>query len=115
MLDDCLFCKIISKEIPANIIYEDDLILAFDDIHPKAPIHKLIIPKKHIETLNDLQPEDTPILGAMFQAAKKIAQELNIAEPGYRIVMNCNQDAGQIVFHIHMHLLGGKTLAWSPG
>lgn len=112
---DCIFCKIVNQEVPANIIYRDEHVIAFDDLHPRAPIHKLIIPRKHIATLNDIEPNDTEILGNLFQAAKHLAQELNIAEPGYRVVMNCNAGAGQQVFHIHLHLLGGRSLTWPPG
>ena len=112
---DCLFCKIATGEISAKIIYEDDQVVAFDDIHPQAPIHKLIIPKKHIATLNDLSIDDNLLLGQMIQTAKKIAQDLNISEPGYRLVFNCNRGAGQTVFHIHTHLLGGRPLLWPPG
>ncbi len=112
---DCLFCKIINKEIPSNIIYEDKQILAFDDIDPKAPIHKLIIPKKHITTTNDLQANDGSLIGAMLILATDLAKKLDIAEPGYRMVMNCNADGGQAVYHIHLHLLGGRSLHWPPG
>lgn len=111
---DCIFCKIINGEIPANIIYQDDCVIAFDDINPKAPIHKLIVPRKHIETLNDLTEDNVDLIGSMILASKKIAKDLNIIDKGYRIIINCNKDAGQEVFHIHMHLLGGKVLGWSP-
>ncbi len=112
---DCLFCKIIKKEIPSNIIYEDDLMIAFDDINPKAPIHKLIIPKEHIETINDLTPENNVLIGKMTQTAKNLAKKFNIDETGYRLVFNCNANAGQEVYHIHLHLLGGRQFAWPPG
>ncbi|HSW70090.1 MAG TPA: histidine triad nucleotide-binding protein [Gammaproteobacteria bacterium] len=112
---DCLFCKIASGEIPAKLIYEDPQVIAFDDINPQAPHHKLIIPRKHIATLNELSVEDNALLGHMVQAAKKIAVELGIAEEGYRLVMNCNSGAGQSVFHIHAHLLGGRQMKWPPG
>lgn len=112
---DCLFCKIIKGEIPAKLIYQDDKVVAFDDINPQAPHHKLIIPRKHISTINDLQPEDNELIGYMAQTAKKLAKDLDIADSGYRIVMNCNAGAGQTVFHIHMHLLGGRRMAWPPG
>lgn len=111
---DCIFCKIIAGKIPANIIYHDDKIVAFDDIYPKAPIHKLIIPRKHIATVNDLNPEDKDLIGNMFFIAKKLGAEFNIAESGYRIVVNCNKDGGQEVFHLHMHLLGGRPLHRRP-
>jgi histidine triad (HIT) family protein len=115
MKKDCLFCEIIQGKKPAKIIYEDDLVIAFDDISPKAPIHKLIVPRKHIATINDLTPEDNELIGHMTQVAKKLAKENKIDESGYRILMNCNSDAGQVVFHIHMHLLGGRSLTWPPG
>ncbi len=112
---DCLFCKIAAGEIPTKFIYEDDFVVAFDDINPQAPHHKLIIPRKHIATLNDLPMEDNALLGHMVQAAKKIAADLGIANEGYRLVMNCNRGAGQSVFHIHAHLLGGRQMLWPPG
>lgn len=112
---DCLFCKIINQEIPANIIYEDDLVIAFDDIAPKAPIHKLIIPRKHIATLNDLSLDDNIYINQIAQTAKRLAKELNIAKEGYRFVINCNAGAGQVVFHLHAHLLGGRDMHWPPG
>lgn len=111
----CLFCKIVNGEISTNIIYQDDHVLAFDDLNPQASVHKLIIPRKHIATLNDLQPGDQPLLGAMMLAAKHLAQELNLADNGYRLVMNCNAHGGQTVFHIHLHLLGGRPFNWPPG
>ena len=110
-----LFTKIINREIPADIIYENDDIIAFNDINPQAPIHVLIVPKKEIKTLNHLQEEDQEIVGKMFLAAKKLAEELNIDKNGYRTVFNCNDHGGQTVFHIHLHLLGGRQLAWPPG
>jgi histidine triad (HIT) family protein len=112
---DCLFCKLASGSIPANIIYRDELVMAFDDINPQAPQHKLIIPLKHIATLNELLPEDNALVGHMVQTAKTLAKELNIADEGYRLVMNCNAHAGQTVFHIHAHLLGGRHMTWPPG
>ena len=114
-MTDCLFCKIASEEIPANVIYQDKDIVAFNDIIPQAPQHKLIIPRKHIATLNDLTPEDTLLVGKLTLTAQHLAAKLNIANAGYRIVMNCNADGGQAVFHIHMHLLGGRHLSWPPG
>jgi len=112
---DCLFCKLVKGEIPAQIIYRDDLVIAFDDISPKAPHHKLIVPHKHIATLNELHPEDNELIGHMVLTAKKLAKNLNIDEKGYRLVLNCNEQAGQTVFHIHLHLLGGRVLTWPPG
>jgi len=112
---DCLFCKIENGEIDSNIIYEDDIAIAFDDINPGAPHHKLIIPRKHIATINDIEPEDEHLVGHLYTVAKILAADLGIAEPGYRVVMNCNKGAGQAVFHIHLHLLGGRPLSWPPG
>lgn len=112
---DCLFCKIANGEIPAEIAYRDDSVLVFDDINPQAPVHKLIIPQTHIETLNDLHGEHDELIGHMVQTAAMLAKELNIAEDGYRVLFNCNANAGQSVFHIHAHLLGGRKLSWPPG
>ncbi len=112
---DCLFCKIINGEIPATIIYRDDFVIAFNDINPQAPQHKLIVPHKHIATLNDLHPEDNDLLGHMIQTAKMLAKQFDIDESGYRLVFNCQEGAGQSVFHIHMHLLGGREFSWPPG
>lgn len=111
----CLFCKIASQEIPTKLIYEDDDIVAFNDIAPQAPHHVLIIPRKHIATANDITEMDTHLLGSMVQVAKKIANSLNIADSGYRFLMNCNQHGGQAVYHIHLHLLGGRQMGWPPG
>ena len=110
-----LFTKIINREIPADIVYEDDQIIAFNDINPQAPVHILIVPKKEIATLNDLEAKDQEIVGKMFLTAKKIAVKLNIDKTGYRTVFNCNEHGGQTVFHIHLHLLGGRQLVWPPG
>jgi len=112
---DCLFCKIAKAEIPANIIYQDDLIVAFDDINPQAPQHKIIIPRKHIASLNDVQTEDNGLIGHIINKATQLAKQLNIASDGYRLVMNCNTHGGQTVFHIHAHLLGGRQMHWPPG
>ena len=110
-----LFTKIINREISADIVYENDDIIAFNDINPQAPIHVLIVPKKEIKTLKHLEVEDQEIVGKMFIAAKQLAKELNIDKNGYRTVFNCNGHGGQTVFHIHLHLLGGRQLAWPPG
>ena len=110
-----IFTKIINKEIPADIIYEDNDYLAFKDIAPQAPIHILIIPKKEITTVNDMQEKDSHTFGGLFFIAKKIARELNIDEQGFRLVMNCNEYGGQSVNHIHLHLLGGRQMGWPPG
>lgn len=114
-MSDCLFCKIASQKIPASIVYEDASILAFRDISPQAPTHILIIPKQHITTLNDLGTEDVPLLGHMVLTAQKLAQMEGIAESGFRLTMNCNRDGGQTVYHIHLHLLGGRAMHWPPG
>ena len=110
-----IFTKIINREIPADIIYEDDEFLAFNDINPQAPIHILIVPKKEIKTINDIHSEDTAIIGKLFLIAKKIAKQVDISEDGYRLVMNCNEYGGQSVYHIHLHLIGGRKLSWPPG
>ncbi len=114
-MSDCLFCKISNKEIPSDFIYESDSVLAFNDINPQAPTHVLIIPRKHIATLNDLKSEDRELVGEMHMVAQQIAGECNLSESGYRTVFNCNDAAGQTVFHIHLHLLGGRNLVWPPG
>ncbi|MDM1545609.1 histidine triad nucleotide-binding protein [Ignatzschineria indica] len=110
-----IFGKIIRKDIPAKIIYEDEDVLAFEDIQPQAPVHILVIPKKEIPTLNDLKSEDAELMGKLFLVAQKIAKEQGFAEQGYRIVFNCNEDGGQTVNHIHLHLLAGRSLTWPPG
>lgn len=112
---DSLFTKIINRQIPADIVYEDDDVLAFNDISPKAPIHILIVPKKQVETINDFQDEDAELIGKIVLAAKRIAKDKGLSEKGYRLVMNTNADAGQTVFHVHCHLLGGRILNWPPG
>jgi len=114
-MSETIFSKIIAREIPADIVYETDQVLAFRDINPQAPVHILIIPKKPIATLNDLDAADTELLGQMFLAARQIAIEQGVAEAGYRTVLNCNRDGGQDVFHLHLHLLAGRQMAWPPG
>lgn len=114
-MSDCLFCKIRDGDIPAEIIYQNDDVLAFRDINPQAPIHVLIVPRKHIATVNDVQSEDAELVGKMHLAAQVIADDEGIAEEGFRLVMNCNVIAGQTVFHIHLHLLGGRSMTWPPG
>ena len=109
-MSNCIFCKIVRKEIPSEIIYESDEVMAFKDIEPKAPIHILIVPKKHIETVDHLDPKDEKLVGALIYTAQKIARKLNIAENGYRLVFNVKKHGGQIVDHIHLHLLGGQQL-----
>ena len=112
---DCIFCKIAKKEVPSRIVFESDHVLAFHDLFPAAPTHLLIIPKQHYSTLNDVPAADSAILGEMVDTARTLAGELGIAEDGYRVVMNCNSDGGQSVYHIHLHLLGGRKLGWPPG
>jgi len=114
-MDNCLFCKIAAGEIPAKIVHMDDALVAFADINPQAPLHVLVIPRRHISTLNDLGGSDDALVGSMQRAAAAIAQAHGYAERGYRTVMNCNADAGQTVFHIHLHLLAGRGLGWPPG
>ncbi|MET4161382.1 histidine triad (HIT) family protein [Marinobacterium sp. MBR-111] len=111
---DCLFCKILEGEIPAERVYEDDQVIAFRDINPQAPFHCLIIPRKHIATLNDIADDDREVVGHMIQAASKIAQRQGFDQDGYRTVFNCNTHGGQTVYHIHLHLLGGKPMGWPP-
>lgn len=112
---DCLFCKIVRGEIPADIVFENDRVIAFRDISPQAPTHILIIPRQHVATINDLDAANVDDVGAMYLAAASIASDEGIAQDGYRVAMNCNAAAGQTVFHIHLHLLGGRPLAWPPG
>ena len=112
---DCIFCKILNKEIPTKFIYEDKNIVAFNDLNPQAPIHILIIPKQHISTINEIDENNCDISGKMILSAKKIALQLGINEEGYRLVFNCNENGGQEVFHIHLHLLGGRLFKWPPG
>lgn len=111
----CLFCRIVNREIPASIVYEDDRILAFNDINPQASTHVLVVPKRHIPTLNDLEEGDDRIVGELVRRAAAIAKERGIDAPGYRALFNTNRDAGQTVFHIHLHLIGGRSLGWPPG
>ena len=113
--EDCLFCKIAGGDIPADIIHETDTAVAFRDINPQAPTHALVIPRRHIATINDLQDGDEEVVGDLFLAAAKIAAQEGIADDGYRVVMNCNEGAGQTVFHIHLHLVGGRAMSWPPG
>lgn len=114
-MSDCLFCRIIAGEIPATKLFEDDRMIVFNDITPQAPLHALVVPRKHIATLNDLEPGDETLVGAMTRRAALIAADHGYAASGYRTVFNCNKDAGQAVFHIHLHVLAGRSLAWPPG
>jgi histidine triad (HIT) family protein len=114
-MTDCIFCKIIAGDIPADIVYDDEQVLAFRDIQPQAPVHVVIIPKRHIATLNDLSSADAELVGRLYSAAKQVANELGVAQSGYRTLINCNRDAGQYVMHVHMHLLAGRPMGWPPG
>ena len=114
-MSECLFCKIRDGEIPGDIVYENEHVLAFNDINPVAPTHILIIPKEHIPTLNDLEENNTQTMGELFLAAKAIASKEALSDSGYRTVFNCNEDAQQTVFHIHLHLIGGRKMTWPPG
>ena len=114
-MPDCLFCKIIAGEISGSLVYTDERMVAFKDINPQAPLHLLIVPKQHIATLNDLSPADDGLVGSMFRRAAAIAKEHGYDQRGYRTVFNCNREAGQTVFHIHLHLLAGRGLGWPPG
>lgn len=111
----CLFCRMAAGEIPVSKVYEDDEVLAFNDINPQAPMHVLVIPKRHIATLNDLDDGDAALMGRLMRRASAIATDKGYAERGYRTVVNCNSEAGQTVFHIHLHLLAGRRLGWPPG
>jgi histidine triad (HIT) family protein len=112
---DCLFCKIASHQSPAKIVYEDDDMIAFRDINPQAPTHLLLVPRKHVPTVNDLAGEDAALAGKLVLQAANLARAEGIADSGYRTVFNCNADSGQSVYHIHLHLLGGRRLSWPPG
>ncbi len=115
MNESCPFCMIVAGEIPADIVYSDDFVVGFADLNPQAPHHYLFVPRKHITSLADAQLEDTDVLGQLLQAAKSVAHERGFAQNGFRVVMNCNQDGGQTVYHIHLHCLGGRALGWPPG
>ena len=112
---DCLFCRIVAGELNAEIVHKSDKVVAFRDINPKAPTHVLIVPRKHVATINDLESTDAASVGALFLAAREIAAAEGLRDAGYRVVMNCNEGAGQTVFHIHLHLLGGRRFDWPPG
>ncbi len=114
-MSNCLFCRFVSKEIPTRVVFEDDTCLAFEDINPKAPVHVLVIPKKHIESINSMTEEDEKAVGHLAFVARQIAQQKGTAQSGYRTVINTGPDAGQSVFHLHLHLLGGRSMAWPPG
>lgn len=112
---ECVFCQIVRGESPAHIVYEDDSTIAFKDINPQAPVHILVIPKRHIRTLLDIQSSDEPLLGHLFSVANAVAREHGIAQRGFRLVMNCGLESGQSVWHIHLHVLGGRKMGWPPG
>jgi len=112
---DCVFCRIIAGEIPSTKVYQDDAIIAFRDLEPQAPFHILITPRRHIATMNDLTPAEDALVGSMLRVAATLAKEHGYADRGYRSVFNCNRDAGQSIFHIHLHMLAGRTLTWPPG
>src|SRR5207249_6657667 len=114
-MDDCLFCKIINREIHASIVYEDENVIAFNDINPQGPTHVLVVPKRHIASLNDLTPDEDQIVGEIVRRAAAIAKQREISAGGFRTVFNTNREAGQTVFHIHLHLIGGRTMHWPPG
>jgi histidine triad (HIT) family protein len=114
-MSNCLFCGIIQGTVKSDIVYQDDAVVAFKDIGPRAPVHLLIIPRKHIAAVSEIEPADGPLIGAIFFAAVKLAKDLGIAESGYRVVVNNGADAGQSVFHLHFHLLGGRPMGWPPG
>lgn len=115
MTRDCIFCRIAAEEIPAKFVHRDDSVVAFHDVHPQAPVHVLVIPRKHISTLLEASEDDAALLGALQTRAVAIARELGLEESGFRLVTNCGEGAGQSVFHIHLHLLGGRALGWPPG
>lgn len=110
MSDDCIFCKIIERELDSDIVYEDDMVIAFKDINPAAPVHILVVPRKHIPSLQDMEKEDEPLVGRMHSVANEVAKSFKLDKKGYRVVINCGPDAGQLVYHLHLHLLGGRPL-----
>lgn len=112
---DCLFCKIVAREIPAGLVYEDDTLVAFKDINPQAPLHLLIVPRRHIASLNEMTRDDDGLVGSMIRRAAALAKDNGYDASGYRTVFNTNREAGQTVFHIHLHLLAGRPLSWPPG
>lgn len=114
-MSDCLFCKIVEKKIPAKIVYEDDQAVAFDDIHPQAPVHTLVIPKKHVAAMQECAEPDQALLGHLLLACSKVAKLKGLSESGYRVVINTGRDGGQTVFHLHLHVTGGRHMGWPPG
>ena len=111
----CPFCAIVARKEPARIVHEDDDTLAFEDLRPRAPTHVLVVPKKHVPTMNDLGPEDAEVMGKLFRVAAKIAKDRSLADRGWRAIVNANRHAGQTVFHIHLHVIGGRAMGWPPG
>ena len=114
-MSDCLFCRMVKGEIKPDVVYEDEEVLAFRDLNPQAPVHVLVIPKLHLSTLNDLEESHAALMGKLYLAAKQVAEQEGMAERGYRTVINCNAEAGQSVYHIHLHLLAGRAMHWPPG
>jgi histidine triad (HIT) family protein len=114
-MDQCIFCRIIQRRVPARIVFEDDEILAFEDTNPQAPVHILVVPREHLASLKDTTPDDAPLLGRLFTAAAQLARERNLEPKGYRLVVNTGSWAGQSVFHLHIHLLAGRVFRWPPG
>lgn len=114
-MSDCLFCRMVKGDIEPDVVYEDEDVLAFRDLNPQAPLHVLVIPKLHLATLNDLDETHAPLMGKLFLAAKKVAEQEEVAERGYRTVINCNAEAGQSVYHVHLHVLAGRAMRWPPG
>lgn len=114
-MSNCIFCKMARGEVKPDVVFEDDRVLAFRDVNPQAPVHVLVIPKEHIATLNDLNGKHADLMGQLFLAAQRVAAQEGLSERGYRTVINCNRDAGQSVFHLHLHLMGGRSLSWPPG
>jgi len=114
-MSDCLFCGIVDGKVKANLVYQDDAVVAFKDVAPRAPVHILIIPRKHVASVSDIAAADHALIGEIFQVAAKLAHEYGIAESGYRVVVNSGADAGQSVFHLHYHLMGGRQMTWPPG
>lgn len=114
-MNDCLFCKIVAKEIPARLVHEDPDVVAFEDIDPQAPVHLLVVPRKHVATLNDLGPEDDALAGKLLRVAAELAKARGVADAGWRATVNVNRDAHQLVFHVHLHLMAGRKFGWPPG
>jgi len=114
-VSDCLFCRIVNKEIPAQFVYEDEDVVAFDDRNPQAPVHVLVVPRRHVASLNELAAGDDALAGKLLRVAARIARDRGVAEPGWRAVVNVNREGGQLVFHLHLHCLGGRPMFWPPG